>query len=73
MLALPGVEYVGYFPRGGTNSLELAAGTYDMEWLHPETGRTFKALPVTVADGSRNFVPPTHPNDDWVLHLRRKD
>ena len=44
-----------------------------MEWLHPATGRYVKAPSVTVADGPRNFVPPTHPNDDWVLHLRRKD
>lgn len=73
LLALPGSEYVAYFPRGGTNHIKLAAGSYRMEWLHPETGRYFEMPRIDVPDCSREFVPPERPNDDWVLHLRQSD
>jgi hypothetical protein len=73
LLALPGKEYVAYFPRGGTNSVKLVAGTYGAEWLHAETGRYSRQPDLTVTGGSREFVPPEHPNDDWVLHLRQRD
>ena len=69
LLALPGKEYVAYFPRGGTNFLEVMMGSYEVEWLHPETGRCFQKGPIDLAAGSRNFVPPERLNDDWVLHL----
>jgi len=73
LLALPGIEYVAYFPRGRTNYVKLAAGSYRAEWLHPETGRYFEEQNLTVAEGCRDFVPPRRPGDDWVLHLRRRD
>ncbi len=73
LLALPGVEYVAYFPRGGSNGIELVAGRYRAEWLHPGTGRYFGETHLTVGDGNREFVPPERLEDDWVLHLRRSD
>jgi len=73
LLALPGTEYVAYFPRGGTNYVQVAAGSYQVEWLHPETGRFIKEPDLTLADGRRDFIPPRLPNDDWVLHLRWSD
>jgi hypothetical protein len=73
LLALPGTEYVAYFPRGGTNYIKLAPGSYRVEWLHPETGRYFERSYLSVGDGSRSFVPPERSNDDWVLHLRQRD
>jgi hypothetical protein len=73
LLALPSTEYVAYFPRGGTNSIELAPGSYGVEWVHPETGRYFSQPQLTLSTGSQDFVPPEHPNEDWVLHLRRRD
>jgi hypothetical protein len=73
LLALPGAEYVAYFPRGGTNYIKLAPGSYRVEWLHPETGRYFERSYLSVGDGGRSFVPPERSNDDWVLHLRRSD
>jgi hypothetical protein len=69
LLALPGSEYVAYFPRGGTNYVTLVPGSYDAEWLHAETGRYYRQPALNVTRGSREFVPPEHPNDDWVLHL----
>jgi len=72
-LATPGVEYVVYFPRGGTNSVELVAGRFAVEWLHAGSGKYYPRPPLTAVVGSREFVPPEHPSDDWVLHLRRTD
>lgn len=73
LLALPGIEYVAYFPRGGVNSLRLAAGSYQVEWLHPESGKYFVQPPVTVSEGNREFASPQDPRSDWVLHLRKID
>ncbi|MCL4181485.1 MAG: DUF4038 domain-containing protein [Verrucomicrobia bacterium] len=73
LLALPGTEYVACFPRGGTNYIQVTAGNYRAEWLHPETGEYIEGPILTMADGRRDFIPPRTPNDDWVLHLRRMD
>ena len=72
LLALPGHEYVAYFPRGGTNSIDLAAGTYAVQWLRPETGRYYSQSDITAAGGDRQFTPPDEPDADWVLHLKEK-
>jgi len=72
LLALPGREYVAYLPRGGTNELKLVRGHYEMEWLHPETGKYYRQHDRTFAGGGLKFTPPEHPNDDWVLHLRQR-
>jgi hypothetical protein len=72
-LALPGAEYVAYFPRGGANYVKLAAGSYRVDWLHPETGRSFEQPRINVADGRREFVPPERPDSDWVLHLHQRE
>ncbi len=71
LLALPGVEYVDYFPRGGTNSIQLQAGTYSVEWLRAETGQYYPMPTLAVPNGTHEFVPPTSPASDWVLHLRQ--
>lgn len=65
-------EYVAYFPRGGTNSVGLAAGTYAVEWLRAETGQYVPQPALNVADGAREFTPPNNTGADWVLHLKRK-
>ena len=72
LLALPGTEYVAYFPRGGTNAIELTSGSYAVEWLHPETGRYFSRPQLKLTGGSHEFVPPERRDADWVLHLRHQ-
>ncbi|MCX6902433.1 MAG: hypothetical protein NTW03_02905 [Verrucomicrobia bacterium] len=72
LLALPGTEYVAYFPRGGTNRIKLEAGDYSVEWLCAESAQYYPMSALAVERGSREFVPPNHPDADWVLHLRRK-
>jgi hypothetical protein len=69
LLALPGVEYVAYFPRGGANSINLVAGRYRVEWLDPESGNYFQQPSLSVSGGNRVFVAPHERRDDWVLHL----
>jgi hypothetical protein len=49
--------------------VKFVPGSYQMEWLHPETGRYFQKGRIALVDGNRNFIPPERPNDDWVLHL----
>jgi len=73
LLAAPGVEYVVYFPRGGTNHVELAAGTYELEWLNPRSGEFRSGGGITVAAGESDFTPPYEASQDWVLHLTRTD
>jgi hypothetical protein len=70
LLAVPGVEYVAYFPRGGANEVLLVAGTYSVQWLHPESGTYTDAGNVRVEGGFKTFTPPSSGEDDWVLHLR---
>ena len=72
LLAAPGREYVAYFPRGGTNYVKLAPGDYEAEWLHAQSGQYYRQ-PDFAVTGSRVFVPPEHPNDDWILHLRHRN
>src|SRR3990170_5939574 len=69
-LALPGVEYVAYFPRGGMNTLQLETGTYSIEWLNPRSGIYYQQGSL-VLNGRENFTPPNDANEDWVLHLMR--
>ncbi|NOZ80535.1 MAG: hypothetical protein GXP63_02585 [DPANN group archaeon] len=70
LLAKPGVEYVAYFPEGGTNSINLEAGTYTVEWLHAKTGDYTEQGTLIVSAGNRDFTPPYSAGDDWVLHLK---
>lgn len=69
VLALPGVEYVAYFPQGGTNWINLTSGTYAVEWLRAETGEYYNQPDLVAGSGNHDFTPPNNPNADWVLHL----
>ncbi|HUS35287.1 MAG TPA: DUF4038 domain-containing protein [Verrucomicrobiae bacterium] len=71
LLASEGVEYIAYFPRGGTNEIKLAAGIYQLQWLHPETGRYVEGNSYRATNGPAAFAPPDPSTDDWVLHLRK--
>lgn len=71
LLALPGIEYVAYFPQGGTNYINLQSGTYSVEWLNPRTGVYTNQGTKTVSSGNNNFTPPNTVSSDWVLHLKK--
>ncbi len=68
-LANPGVEYLVYFPSGGTATVDLSAarGALAYEWFNPRTGTTAKRGTVRGAARRKFTVPfPGHA----VLHLR---
>ncbi len=68
-LANPGREYLVYQPQGGKEfSLELKAGTYQLEWLNPPQGMTARNEQITAGDGPRQFKAPFE--TDSVLYLR---
>ena len=69
LLALPGEEYVAYFPRGGTRDVTLEAGSYTAAWLNPATGDLLAADMVTSTGGKASFACPA--SGDWVLHLKK--
>jgi hypothetical protein len=71
LLALPGHEYIAYFPHGGSHAIDLENGDYELEWLHPESGRYYPQPSFSATKGRREFVSPDLPADDWVFHLRR--
>lgn len=39
-LADPGTAYLVYLPEGGSVTVDLAQGAYDLEWINPDTGKT---------------------------------
>ena len=69
-LAAPGAEYLVYLPKGGTVTLDLsgAKGTFQAEWVEPDTG---KARPGSSREGGsrRRFTAPFAGHA--VLHVRR--
>ena len=72
LLASPGEEYVAYFPRGGSNSVYIAAGSYTVEWLNPEKGVYYRQAQLKTPGGHHRFSSPDKSETDWVLHLRSK-
>jgi len=68
LLAAPGEEHVACFPRGGTNTVDVVAGTYAVEWLDPRTGTMVDGGVQSFPGGEASFDCPG--NDDWALHLK---
>jgi hypothetical protein len=71
-LANPGMEYVVLQPAddGGELSLQLPAGTYDVEWFSLETREWTDAEPLTVdAAATKSIAPATR--GPGVVHLKR--
>jgi hypothetical protein len=58
-LADPGQEYVVYAPPGKKDfTVELAAGSYALEWFDPTTGQRVRTDELIAALGSRSFNAP---------------
>jgi hypothetical protein len=68
-MAEPGVNYVVYFPQGGTIQLDLseASGSFLAQWFDPQTGAWSNAGTVN-AGGNVSFVSPSG-DDDMALWL----
>lgn len=70
-LANPGKEYVVFLPEGDAVTVNLQAGRYRLEWIHPETGATLGTGEVSAGGGEERFVAPRAGAGAAVLLLRR--
>ena len=74
-LAHVGREYLVLQPdeAGGSFTIEVATGTYAVEWFSVTARETVRAAPVTVGDTERRaFVPPFAARGPAVLYLSRE-
>jgi hypothetical protein len=72
-LAKPGEVYVVYLPEGGSTEIDLAEGSYTVQWYNPRTGGKLKDGSVTkVAGPGPVFLgdPPADPHKDWIILCR---
>ncbi len=67
LLAEPCREYVAYAADGGSFSIDLAAGNYDVLRYDPQTGRETRLEKVS-GGAPRAFKMPD--SNDWVIYLR---
>jgi hypothetical protein len=74
VLANPGSEYLVYKQGNGSFQLNLAAGTYNVEWFNATTHQTVppQSPTVTHSGGARTFTPPSgfSAGQDVVLYLK---
>ncbi len=67
-LANPGEEYLVYFPKGGSVTVDLSAakGSLFVEWFNPSTGEPMRAKKIT-GGAKRDFTAPF--TGDAVLYI----
>lgn len=76
VFAKPGEIYAVFLPQAtpsGTLNLSGVAGTFEQRWFNPRTG-VFEGARRTVTAGTRVAfgTPPSDPDQDWVVLLRRE-
>jgi hypothetical protein len=71
-LANPGTEYLVYNPdeNNPAVTVNLKAGTYNYEWLNPDTGTVVSQATIKAADGDNKLEAPF--KGDAVLYLKVK-
>jgi hypothetical protein len=73
-LAKPGEVYAVYVWGGTEAKLDLAAGSYTVQWYDPHKGGSLTAGPTLTGPGKQALgKPPADPDKDWVALVRRKD
>ena len=75
-IGLPGdppFDWNGYFPEGGTATLDLRGteGEYEVEWFIPTLNRTMKG-PEPLKSGDFQVVEAPFASGDSRLYLKRK-
>jgi hypothetical protein len=69
-LADGGKQYLAYQPASRREfTMQLLAGTYDIEWFNPASGAVVKRDSLTMLDGKQSFTAPF--DGDSVLYLVR--
>jgi hypothetical protein len=69
-LASSGEEYLIYQPDGGKFTVNLPAGSYNVEWLDCDQGAASGAEQIDAAGGVREFEPPFA--GPAVLHVKKQ-
>ncbi|MHC4424311.1 MAG: putative collagen-binding domain-containing protein, partial [Planctomycetota bacterium] len=75
-LAKPGQVYAVYLPDGGTADLNLAAGSYTVQWYNPRAGGELKNGSVTKVTGPGEIClgnPPADGGKDWVVLVANEE
>ncbi len=68
-LAVPGQEYLVYQPKKGGFTVDLKPGNYQVEWIHPVSGKTVQGEAISSKGGLHSFCAKF--NNDSVLYLKR--
>lgn len=71
VLAQPGLVYAVYRPNGGAATLNLAGGTYAVQWYNPHTGGALQhgSVSTVTGPGLKSIGAPPGPGD-WVGLIR---
>jgi hypothetical protein len=72
-LARPGSVYALYLPNGGSATLQLAAGTYSVQWYDPRAGGALRNGSVTTLTGGAGVSvgnPPSDATKDWAVLVK---
>lgn len=73
-LAKPGEVYAVYDPAGGDIELELADGTYSIQWYDPRNGGSLRkgSVPTIEGPGVKSLGnPPSDAGKDWVVLVKK--
>jgi len=73
--AKPGEIYAAYLPSAATPvEMDLPEGDYTIHWFDPRNGGELQSGDAESTTGGKRSVigtPPTSPNDDWVVLVRK--
>ncbi len=75
-LAKPGEIYAVYLPDGGTTNLNLAVGSYTVQWYNPRTGGKLQKGSVTkvIGPGAVSLGnPPKDGEKDWTILCKNEN
>ncbi len=72
-LAKSGQIYAVYLPNGGADTLQLASGTYGVQWYNPRSGGALQSGSVASVSGPGAVsigLPPGGATNDWVALVK---
>jgi hypothetical protein len=72
----PGSLYLVYLPEGGNQALDLsgAEGPFSVRWFNPREGGALQSGSKKTLTGGKSVrlgQPPSDPEEDWVVIVRR--
>lgn len=69
--------YLVYLREGGSTSIDLSGtdGSYDVQWFDPRHGGELQSTSIAKVNGGAKAIlgpPPSAPDQDWAVLLRRR-